>query len=136
MIIKSGQQNVPVQQQINRVGAFLFKNIDGAYKFEKTANMYDLYFLMLYEVPKMQRIPGKAKEGYNDTHEMRLNLNITTYQNKIRVNLIEITPEERTLGHMVIPPEKTQNLQYLKDFIEKWILKRLKVFYSDYEFIY
>lgn len=135
MIIKA-TKIVPIQQQINRVGAFLYKNIDGAYKFEKTANMYDLYFLMLYEVPKMERIPGKAKEGYNDTHEMRLNLNITTYQNKIRVNLIEITPEERTLGHTVIQPDKTEDLHMLKQFIQNWILGRLKKFYADYEFIY
>lgn len=128
--------HMATQQQINRVGNYLFKNIDGAFKYEKTGNMYDLYFRLLYEVPKMERIPGKAKEGYNDVHEMIMNLNITTYKEKLRMNLIEMSPEEKTLGHKVVPPDKLEDLSNLKAFLWDWILKRLTKEYQGYEFIY
>ena len=41
-------------------GNYLFRNIDGAYKQEKSANMFDLYFRMLYEIDKNNRTQTSA----------------------------------------------------------------------------
>ena len=104
-------------QIVNKLGKYLNRNIDGTYKFRIGGNQYDLYFMVLYQLPREMQVPGRQAEGYNDMHEMHLNLNITTYQNKIRVNIIEISPEERTIGFDVYPPELFQNMSIARDKI-------------------
>lgn len=129
------QPKLQAGQQVNRVGKYLYKNLDGAFKIEHSPNMIDVYVTLLYQLPKLQRIPGKGRE-YNDVHEMTLDINITTYQNKLRVNVIEMTPEERTLGYDCYSPEKLDNLEDAKDMIFNRIVKKVSKAYQDYDFIF
>lgn len=128
--------SVPINQQINRVGKYLYKNIDGAFKFKTGSNQCDVYFKLLYEVPYLERIPGKQKEGYNDLHEMIIDLNITTYQNRLRVNILEVTPDERTIGSDVYKPELLENLNQAFVIIYDKLCKRIAKAYEDYDFIF
>lgn len=132
---KNNNQGLSPAQQVNRVGKYLYKNLDGAFKIEFSPNMCDVYVTLLYQLPYLDRIPGKGRE-YNDVHEMTLNLNITTYQNKLRVNVIEMTDEERTLGHDTYSPEKLINLSDAKDLIFNKVVKRVSKAYEDYDFIF
>lgn len=123
-------------QLVNQVGQYLYKNIDGAYKAVRSPNTYEVYMMVLYQVPVLERIPGKQKEGYNDMHEMHLNINLTTYQNKLRVNIIEMSPEEVTLGHFVIPPEKIINMKQIRDVIYEKVVQFVCKRYKDYDFLF
>lgn len=129
------QPNISTNLQVNKVGKYLYKNIDGAFKYETSSNTCDVYFTLLYQIPYWQRIPGKGTE-YNDVHEMTIDINLTTYQNKIRVNILEMTPDERTLGSFVLKPEQLYDLENTKQIIFDKVTSRVKVMYSEYDFLF
>lgn len=122
-------------QKVKQVGKYLYNHIDGAFKYKSSSNMYDVYLTLLYQIPYWDRIPGKGSE-YNDVHEMTININLTTYQNKIRVDVIEMTPEQRTLGYDLFAPEKLKNLEEAMHFIYNKVKKRISKAYSEYDFLF
>ena len=128
----ANQQVLPASKQVKRIGQYLYKHIDGAYDFKSSSNNYDVYFLLLYELRKELREPGKDYP----VQEMRVNINVTTYQNKVRINIIELTPKERTIGFDLYTPEKVQDLQKAYPVIMEKINKRIYKAYEDYYFLY
>lgn len=128
----ANQQVLPASKQVKRIGQYLYKHIDGAYDFKSSSNNYDVYFLLLYELKKELREPGKDYP----VQEMRININVTTYQNKVRINIIELAPKERTIGFDLYTPEKVQDLQKAYPVIMEKIYKRIYKAYEDYYFLY
>lgn len=128
----ASQQVLPASKQVKRIGQYLYKHIDGAYDFKSYSNNYDVYFLLLYELKKELREPGKDYP----VQEMKININVTTYQNKVRINIIELTPKERTIGFDLYTPEKVQDLQKAYPVIMEKIYKRIYKAYEDYYFLY
>ena len=122
--------STPTSQLVNKIGKYLYNHIDGAFKYKKSSNMYDVYFTLLYQL-KLE-FGGEV----NDVKEMTVNINITTYQNKIRVNVIEMTPEERTIGYDLFTPDKLQNLEEAKDLIFNRVVKRVSKAYENYIFLF
>lgn len=121
-------------QWVNKVGKYLYNNLDEAFKFKKTVNMYDVYITLLYQVKEEDR--RKDDDEYNDVHEMTLDLNVTTYQNKLRINVIEDDKNERTIGHFVVSEEKLQDLESAKDLIYNKVIKQVSKAYEDFDFIF
>ncbi|MCM1226120.1 MAG: hypothetical protein NC320_01685 [Clostridium sp.] len=125
--IKSATQgNMSASQQVNRLGKYLYKHLDGAYKYMKSGNMYDVYCTLLYQLKP--ECGGKV----NDVQEMTININITTYQNKIRINTIEMTPEERTLGYDTMKPEEMSDLKQAMEIIIWKVGNKIRKAYKDY----
>ena len=122
-ITAANQQVLPASKQVNRVGKYLYKAFKGI-KYTTSSNMYDVYITLLYAEPVS-----------NDVQEMILDINITTYQNKIRVNIIEVTPKERTIGFDLYTSEEMMNLQEASKKIYQKILKRVSKAYEDYDFL-
>lgn len=118
-----------------QLGMYLYKHIDGAYKYEIKSNIFDLYITLYYQLPEYKQIPEKGKE-YNDIHEMIINVSITTYSDKIRVNLYEVDPEEMTLGQFILKDDDLIFPEYAKNKILKKIDKALTKRYQEYDFIY
>lgn len=135
ILCKINASKLSANQKVKQIGKYLYNHIDSAYKFESLSNMCNVYFTVLYQVPYWDRIPGKGN-GYNDVQEMTLNLNITTYQNKIRVNLIEVSPLERTLGYDLYKPDSLEDLESFMHIIFNKIVKKLSKVYEDYDFIF
>lgn len=128
-------QKLSANQQVNRVGKFLYKHIDGAFNYKNSSNMYDVYMTILYQLPSDKQDEAKGKE-FNDLHEMTLDINITTYMNKVRVNLIEMTPEEKTIGYDLYEPEKLEDLVKASETILKKIQKRISREFREYNFLF
>lgn len=126
LYVKSTQTQIPASQQVNRVGKYLYKHLDGAYEFRKSGNMYDVYCTLLYELKEEY---GGTK---NDVQEMTININITTYQNKLRINTIEMTPQERTLGFDLMKPEELVDLQTAMAIIQRKVGNRIRKAYKEY----
>lgn len=124
--IRSASQQIPVGLQVNRVGKYLYKHLDGAYKYEKSPNMYDVYVTLLYQ------LKPECGGEVNDVQEMTININITTYQNKIRINTIEMTPMERTLGFDSMKPEEMVDLKTAMEIIKWKVGNRIRKAYKDY----
>ena len=121
---------------VNRVGKHLYENIDGAYQFKKSANTYDVYMIVLYELPVY--VGKKQIRTYteNGMSEVNVNINITTYQNKIRVNTILLTPDEVTLGFDLFSPKKFQDLHEGCMEIERKVRNRIDKYFENYETLY
>lgn len=131
ILCKTQQNTIPASTQVKRIGKYLFKHLDTAYKQVSGSNMYDVYFILYYQ--KRHPTLGIA---INDVMEMQININITTYQNKIRVDTIEVTPEARTLGFDLIPPTKCEDLPSAMDLIYKKVTTRVSKAYKDFFFIF
>lgn len=129
------QPSISSNLQVNKIGKYLYNNIDGAFKYSTSSNACDVYFTLLYQIPYWDRIPGKGKE-YNDMHEMIININLTTYQNKIRLNILEMDPNERTLGSYSIPVKYWEDLDIFKSYILDKVNKSVVKAYSNYDFIF
>lgn len=127
--------DLPASQLINKVGKYLNKEISGAYKFRISPNMFDIYTTVLYQIPYKALRPGDPDE-LSEVQEMQININLTTYQNKLRMNLIEISPDERTLGFYVIAPEKITDLECAKAWVMKNLIKTLNKLFDGYVFIW
>lgn len=128
-------QSLSANQQVNRVGKFLYKHIDGAFNYKKSSNMYDVYMTILYQIPVESQDKSKGEE-FNDLHEMTLDINVTTYLNKVRINIIEMTPEEKTIGYDLYEPEKLEDLVKASEIILKKIHKRISREFREYEFLF
>lgn len=118
-------------QAVNIIGKYLFKHIDGAYNFKKRANTYDIYFTILYQLKEDYRT-----EEDHDMHEMNINISITTYSDKLRMNIIEISPREKTLGFNTFALTKFDDLQSGYELVMNTLMKRLSKEYQNYDFIF
>ena len=118
-------------QAVNIIGKYLFKHIDSAYNFKKGTNTCDIYFTILYQLKEEYRT-----EKDHDMHEMSINISITTYSDKLRINIIEISPREKTLGFNTFALTKFDDLQSGYELVMKTILKRLNKEYENYDFIF
>ena len=124
MIIRCPKQ-MDANQQVNRLGKCLYKYLDSAFKYTTSSNTCDVYFMLLYQIP-----------GQLDVQEMSIDISITTYQNKIRVNVIEISPEEKTLDCQVYTPEQLEDFSLATKVIFNKIIKRVEKVYQDFEILY
>lgn len=133
IICKSNKETAKYQgnQAVNIVGRFLYNHIDGAYNIKRSANSVDVYFIILYQKKEELR-----EDSDKDMHEMKLNINITTYDDKLRMNIIELSPEERTLGFNTFALKKFDDLNSGYDLVMKTLKKRLNKYYEDYDFIF
>lgn len=122
---------INLTQQVNRIGRYLYNHIDSAYRYKASSNTSDVYITVMYQLPVVRRPIGDQ-----EVHEMHIIISVTTYADKIRVNLIEISPDEVTLGHMAIPQDMVDNLDDLKKYILARIQKLLNKRYANYDFIY
>lgn len=125
-IRSASHEKILASLQVNRVGKYLYKHLDGAYKYERSSNMYDVYVTLLYQ------LKPECGGAVNDVQEMTIKINITTYQNKIRINTTEMTPIERTLGFDLMKPEDMMDLQKAKEIIIWIVGNRIRKAYKDY----
>ena len=127
----------PVTKLVNQIGQWFYKNLDGSYDFDISPNMYDLYLTVLYQVPlEIIRKYKLENTKESDINEMDILMSITTYANKIRVNLVEKSPEEQTLQHFVLDPAKFDDLTELRMKILEKVRKVLNKKFDGYEFLF
>lgn len=118
------QPQIPASSMVNKVGKYLYEHIDGAYKFKKDRNTYDLFIDMQYQKrPQYTESPP--------VEDMKINISITTYQNKVRVDTIEVTPMERTLGYDLFKPEELTDLADAQYKILRRVKARIQKAYPD-----
>lgn len=125
------RNNTPASQQVNKIGSYLYKHLDGAYDISKSQNTCDVKFMILYQDKEEIKTNPDA-----ELYEMHLDLNITTYQNKVRINIIEISDYEKTLSFKTYEPEQLENLQYAFNLVMKHIRQTINRVFKDYEFIF
>lgn len=129
--------NLQGGQLVNVIGNYLYRHIDSAFKFEKKPNIYDVYFTVFYEIPEhVRRAYQLSAPEYTKINEMTINLNVTTYQNKIRIDTIEVTPDEMTLGFDLFLPEKLDDLNKAFELVMTKVYKRIAKRFEDFDFVF
>lgn len=114
---------------VNRIGKYLKQNLDGAYKIQFNPMECEVFMEMLFEIPDQRDTYG----------EIRFLISIVSYQNKLRINLTEITEAEKTVGQIILTDA---DLESMSDFlpirqkIVKYINKFLKKEYPEYYLVY
>lgn len=132
----SGNQ-LQAGQQVNRLGKYLYKNLDGAFKIKNSPNTCDVYVTVLYQIPlEVRKRYNMTEDKYAEVHEMTVNISITTYQNKVRINVIEMTKGEKTIGFDLYPPESLVNLQESAKKVFQKVCKRIEKEFKDYDFLF
>lgn len=129
---------LPLPSQVKRLGKFLAKNLTGVYKVEEPPNQYVIYSTILYqvkpEVRKAMKQYQKEFQGIEETvYEMNIYYNITTYQQYIRVNVIQLDENEQTLGFLRLGPQELMSLPFCKQKILEYTKKVIEKKYSNYE---
>ena len=135
---KSPQPAIPPGRLVNTLANYLHKHLDGSWKpVVKKANECDVYVDVYFQIPsEVLDLYHIEDDRYRNLNTVELNLNITTYQNKIRVNTIEVTPDAKTLGFDLFPPEKLQDLNEALKLIKQKVEKRIVKEFGHYDFIF
>lgn len=121
-------------QYVNKVGRYLYEHLDGAFKVDKSPNMYDIWLTLLYQIPS-EYLTESEKDDV-DVQELTINLNVTTYDDKLRINIIVEDEYEKTIGTKTFSFAKIDNLEWLRLEILKFIRKKLEKEYGDYDFYF
>lgn len=132
-------QELQAGQKVNKIGKYIKKHIDGAYKIAFSPMTCDVYITIYYQIPgDVIALVEKYGQHLQDISmkSMDIDISITSYQNKIRINVIRMDDNEKTLGHFVMKPEETQNLdKVLKDIKDK-VAHYIEKEYADYDFVF
>lgn len=121
-------------QYVNKVGRYLYEHLDSAFKVDKSPNMYDIWLTLLYQIPS-EYLTESEKDDV-DVQELTINLNVTTYDDKLRINIIVEDEYEKTIGTKTFSFAKIDNLEWLRLEILKFIRKKLEKEYGDYDFYF
>lgn len=132
MRIYSANNNLQPGQIVNVIGKYLYRHIDTAYNMKKSPNMVDVYFEVAYQLLPEYQVDDKDDEA----HVMSININVTTYQDKIRVNVIEVSPEEKTLGFDTFKLELFENINDGMKVVLDKVRNRMKRAFKEYEFYF
>lgn len=112
-------------QIINQVGKYLYNHIDSALRYKKSGNTFDVWFVVYHQ-----------KIGTPDLLEMGINLNLTTYANKIRMNITEVSPMEKTLGQRIYEVEAFNNVVLASKKLFKDTQVIIRKSFTDCEFLF
>lgn len=111
-------------QMVNRIGKYLSKHLDGVYKTKKGGNTYDIYVDFMYQsFPEYTETPP--------VKELKVLIMITTYNKKLRVDTIELTPLERTLGCDIVPMGALADTEQASYYVLKSVKENIKKFYPE-----
>ena len=124
--------------QVKRLGKYLKDNLTGVFKVTEPPNEYIIYTTILYQIdPEVRKALKKYQKEFQgkeeDIYDMNIYLNLTTYKQFIRINVIELDENEQTLGYMRLSQEDLMSLPFCKDKILKFVKKVIEKKYEDYE---
>ena len=85
---------------VNRIGKYLKQHMDGSYKIKFSPMECEVFFQMLFEVPENRETYG----------EIRFVISTVSYQNKLRINITELTEREKTIGQLILKDADVANM--------------------------
>ena len=109
----------------------ILQHIDSAYNIELLSNKGIVKFMVYYQLKDSVR--DSIKPGDYELYEMPLDIDITTYQNKIRMYLSKDVKDEHTvLGYRLYTVDQPLDLESLYNSVMKDVQKWLNKKYGEY----
>ena len=134
IVIESNtNQVVSLNKLINQIGRYLYNHIDGALSYKTSTNHATVEMMILYQ-RKLEDRTGNQDE--DDMHEMHLELDLTTYSDKIRLNIIRLDESEKTLGSYTIRVDQPIDYTEVQNQVMSKVRKSLIKEYNMFEFIF
>ena len=129
--------NVNLNKVVNSLGKAIYKRLEGSYSFKKTSNMYEIKSTILYQIPKqISDRYNLVDEERNKVNVMDVTVNITTYSDKIRVEVIEVTPEEKTIAFRTFKSDWFDNIQTGINYVYSFITSSIEKEFNGYELLF
>lgn len=122
-------------QIVKILAKYLYEHIDSAYKIVTKANLSEVYMVVYYQIPQLSRKPTERR-SYSELYEMTLQISITTYKDKIRINLTVMDPDKVTLSFRTYSTDMFYDLPLAKSLILKHIQEKLIRTFDEYEFVF
>ncbi len=107
------------------VGKYLKKNIDGSYKMTFGPNLCTVYFTMFFQ----DEYGGPIKE-------MNFAIDLTSYQNKVRVNITELTKNQKTICQVIFNEDDLKDLREAKKKMLTKLAQAIEKEYEGFELVY
>lgn len=117
------------QQDVNRIAKYIYRNTDGATKMKFGVNQVDVYMFLYYH----------DSDPNTPVQQMDLDINLTSYDDKIRFNVTEMTHMEKTLLHGTVAAkdlDNQQNLEKIRQTIYDKMIKAVEKEFAEYEIVY
>lgn len=119
------------------VGKALYKRLDGAYSYKATSNTSEVKSTILYQIPvDVSNKYNLVQEEREQVNVMDVTISLTTYSNKVRVNVIEMSPNEKTLGHKTFVSEKFSNVQDGVQEVLTFVAKCIRKEFDGYDILF
>ena len=128
--IRSAKQPdiIPPSLQVKKVGKYLEKHIKSAFRGVNSANTYDVYCHLVYQLK--EEFGGDPAE---EADIMVVNINLTTYSGGLRFNVIEMTPKQRTLGFHFLKHSDLTDLKKTEQIVRMDVLADVQKWYQEYD---
>lgn len=116
---------------VNIIGKSLYNYIESAFEYKSSANMYDVYFTVLYQV-----IEDLRDEDDTEIHDIVVNINVTTYDNYIRVNIYTDENPNQLIAFNKYDIRRYNSIKKIVEDIYRNTLARIDKFFYLYDFIF
>lgn len=104
-------QNLQGGKVVKTLGTYLYRHLDSSYDVKYSANTSNVYICI-----------------YVDNIQINLDIDIRTYSDKVRINLTEISPEEKTIGQIILSFKNKDMNEFLNLAYNKIIAKLNKYY--------
>lgn len=136
-IYVNSAKQMEVTKLVNTVGKSLYKKLDGSYSFKKGNGFSEVKSTILYQIPKeVSDRYNLAQEEREKVNVMEVTISITTYSNKLRVEVIELSPEEKTIAFKTFKSDMFNNIQQGISVVYDFITSSIEKEFNGYEILF
>ena len=130
---------LPLPSKVKRLGKYLKDHLAGVYNIKEPPNEYIIYDTILYQIKKSLRQEMKKYpelEGIEEKiYEKNYYFNITTYSQYIRINVIQLDENEKTVGYLRLDQKDLISLPYCKKKLLNYVRRVIGKEHQGYDIL-
>ena len=134
-IVCSNKVNLPTIR--NSCAKSLYKKLDGAYDIKTNSTTAEVKSTILYQIPAevsdKYNLPDDTR---NTVNQMDVRIDLATYSDKLRVEVVQLAPDEYTMGFKTFNSSTFDNVQKGIQKVFDWVKSTIEKQYSGYEVLF
>lgn len=134
MYILCKQQTVNLPSMAKGCAKYVYKNLDGSFKVEKDSTGWVVYSTILYAIP--QSVVKRYGFSDDEVNELDIRIDFKTYADKLRVEVIELRPDEKTIMFKTLKESTFNNVQEGYQTVLGLIKKSIQKEFQDYDILF
>lgn len=117
---------------------YVYKNLDGAFEIYKDSQGWIVYSTILYQIPKeVADRYGMDESKFNTVNELDVRIDFKTYADKLRVEVIELKPDEKTIGFKTFKDATFNNIQDgYKKTVMAFVVKSINKEFEGFDILF